>query len=114
MTPQQASPYRQQLLAMRNTLLEQMNAQRGGTISRPEKVKSTEQHQDRGHETRGDLREDQHRQGRTRRDQHESTSPFQVFKPNPIHQTDPIRIGFRRKKAQLPFSQEGRSKRETE
>ena len=36
MTPQQASPYRQQLLAMRTALLAQMNAQRGGVLGRAE------------------------------------------------------------------------------
>lgn len=34
MTPQQANPYRQQLLAMRSSLLEQMSAQRGGELDR--------------------------------------------------------------------------------
>jgi len=34
MTPQQAIPYRQQLLVMRSSLLEQMNAQRGGVLGR--------------------------------------------------------------------------------
>lgn len=36
MTPQQSNPYRQQLLAMRATLLEQMSAQRGGVLGRAE------------------------------------------------------------------------------
>ena len=36
MTPQQASPYRQQLLAMRTALLGQLNAQRGGLLGRAE------------------------------------------------------------------------------
>lgn len=36
MTPQQANPYRHQLLAMRTTLLEQMSAQRGGVLGRAE------------------------------------------------------------------------------
>jgi DnaK suppressor protein len=36
MTPQQAIPYRQQLLAMRTSLLEQMSAQRGGVLGRAE------------------------------------------------------------------------------
>jgi DnaK suppressor protein len=36
MTPQQASPYRQQLLVMRTSLLEQMSAQRGGMLGRAE------------------------------------------------------------------------------
>lgn len=34
MTPQQANPYRQQLLALRTTLLEQINVQRGGIVGR--------------------------------------------------------------------------------
>ena len=34
MTPQQANPYRQQLLALRATLLEQINVQRGGVLGR--------------------------------------------------------------------------------
>ena len=34
MTPQQANPYRQQLLVMRSSLLEQMNVQRGGVLGR--------------------------------------------------------------------------------
>ena len=34
MTPEQANPYRQQLLAMRSSLLEQMSAQRGGELDR--------------------------------------------------------------------------------
>lgn len=36
MTPEQASPYRQQLLTMRAVLLEQVNAQRGGVLGRAE------------------------------------------------------------------------------
>ena len=36
MTPQQANPYRQQLLVMRTSLLEQMSAQRGGVLGRAE------------------------------------------------------------------------------
>ena len=36
MTPQQANPYRQQLLLMRASLLEQMSAQRGGAAGRAE------------------------------------------------------------------------------
>lgn len=36
MTPQQATPYRQQLLEMRTSLLEQMSEQRGGTLGRAE------------------------------------------------------------------------------
>lgn len=36
MNKQQASPYHQQLLAMRATLLAQMTAQRGGTVGRAE------------------------------------------------------------------------------
>ena len=34
MTPQQANPYRQQLLVMRASLLEQMRVQRGGVLGR--------------------------------------------------------------------------------
>lgn len=34
MTPQQANLYRQQLLALRTTLLEQINVQRGGVLGR--------------------------------------------------------------------------------
>lgn len=34
MTPQQANAYRQQLLALRTTLLEQINVQRGGIVGR--------------------------------------------------------------------------------
>lgn len=34
MTPQQANPYRQQLLAQRATLREQINMQRGGVLGR--------------------------------------------------------------------------------
>lgn len=34
MTPEQANPYRQQLLVMRSFLLEQMSAQRGGELDR--------------------------------------------------------------------------------
>ncbi|CAM3333030.1 TraR/DksA family transcriptional regulator [Polaromonas hydrogenivorans] len=34
MTPQQATPYRQQLLEMRTALLAQMSEQRGGTLGR--------------------------------------------------------------------------------
>ncbi|MEO8024200.1 TraR/DksA family transcriptional regulator [Polaromonas sp.] len=34
MNPQQAAPYRQQLLAQRTALLAQISAQRGGTVSR--------------------------------------------------------------------------------
>jgi DnaK suppressor protein len=34
MTPEQANPYRLQLLAMRTSLLDQMNAQRGGALDR--------------------------------------------------------------------------------
>lgn len=34
MTPEQANPYRQQLLAMRSSLLEQISAQRGGELDR--------------------------------------------------------------------------------
>ena len=34
MTPEQANPYRQQLLVMRSSLLEQMSAQRGGELDR--------------------------------------------------------------------------------
>lgn len=34
MSPEQAIPYREQLLHMRATLLEQMRAQRGGTLGR--------------------------------------------------------------------------------
>lgn len=36
MTPQQANPYRLQLLEMRAALLEQMSAQRGGVLGRAE------------------------------------------------------------------------------
>ena len=36
MTPQQATPYRQQLLEMRTVLLEQMATQRGGVLGRAE------------------------------------------------------------------------------
>ena len=36
MTPEQTTPYRQQLLQMRTALLEQMSAQRGGTLGRAE------------------------------------------------------------------------------
>lgn len=36
MTPQQATPYRQQLLKMRTVLLEQMATQRGGILGRAE------------------------------------------------------------------------------
>ena len=36
MTPQQANLYRQQLLALRTTLLEQINVQRGGVLGRAE------------------------------------------------------------------------------
>lgn len=36
MTPQQATPYRQQLLEMRTSLLAQMSEQRGGTLGRAE------------------------------------------------------------------------------